>query len=387
MTDRPLKIAFVVDRFGGRFGGAEAYGVELMRELSRKHDVTVFAREYDLGCDLHLPFVPIRVRRGVSSWMRVLLFAFRAKRLTARGFDIVHSHMNGWCGDIEVVHVTPVRYNWRVKPMSVFKRAMSYVSPRVQAYLGLEARRVRQRAGHRVVAVSGLIADQLAKAYGASREFPVIPPGVSPAVIPDSAQSQGLRQSWGWSETDQVCLLVARNPLRKGLPTVLKALETLPDRVKLLVVGGNAATRDYIRRQAADLGDRVQVIDETSDVGPYYACANVYVHPTLNDSFGMAPLEAMSFGLPVILSPAPWCGFAQYVQADTEALVLDHPEDAAQLAQFIGRIDQDAACRDVLVNGAAAVVARHAWSEVAARYTELYRLVLEERQGRVSSSR
>ena len=35
-----LRIAFVVDRFGNRFGGAEAYGVELMRELAEKHEIT-----------------------------------------------------------------------------------------------------------------------------------------------------------------------------------------------------------------------------------------------------------------------------------------------------------------------------------------------------------
>lgn len=386
MTDRPLKIAFVVDRFGGRFGGAEAYGVELMRELSRKHDVTVFARQYDPACDLHLPYVPINIRRGLSSWMRVLLFAIRARRLTKQGFDIVHSHMNGWCGDIEVVHVTPVRYNWRVKPMAAVKRAMSFISPRVQTYLQLEARRVEPRAGHRVVAVSGLIADQLRQAYGGQHDFPVIPPGVSLAGPVDDAAAFALRQSLGWSDTDLVCLLVARNPMRKGLLTVLKALDRLPDRVKLLVVGGNAPARDFVRQQAAQLGERVQVIDETSDVGPYYACADIYVHPTLNDSFGMAPLEAMSYGLPVILSPAPWCGFAQYVQPETEALLLDHPENADALATYINRIDTDADCRRRLAHGAAAVVARHSWAEVAANYETLYFQVLDERDGRVSSS-
>ncbi|HLV29106.1 MAG TPA: glycosyltransferase family 1 protein, partial [Burkholderiaceae bacterium] len=49
-----LKIAFVVDRFGNRYGGAEAYGVELMRELAQRHDVTVFGREYDPDCNLTL---------------------------------------------------------------------------------------------------------------------------------------------------------------------------------------------------------------------------------------------------------------------------------------------------------------------------------------------
>lgn len=379
MADRALKIAFVVDRFGGRFGGAEAYGVELMRELSRQHDVTVFARDYDLGCDLYLPFVPIKTRKGLSSWMRVLLFAWRARRLTREGFDIVHSHMNGWCGDIEVIHVTPVRYNWRVKPMGWLKRALSYVSPRVQTYLQLEARRVASRPGHRVVAVSGLIADQLQQAYGPVQSLPVIPPGVSPAPAPDAAQAAALRQSLGWSDTDLVCLLVARNPLRKGLPTVLRALEQLPERVKLLVVGGNAQVREFVRRDAAGVANRVQVLDATSNVGPYYACADIYVHPTLNDSFGMAPLEAMSYGLPVILSPSPWCGFAQYVQAGSEAVLLSHPENDQELAESIARIDADPAHREALVRGSAAVVSRHGWAEVAARYTELYRQVVSER--------
>lgn len=379
MTDRALKIAFVVDRFGGRFGGAEAYGVELMRELSRQHDVTVFAREYDPGCDLHLPFVPIKTRKGLSSWMRVLLFAIHARRLTREGFDIVHSHMNGWCGDIEVIHVTPVRYNWRVKPMGWLKRALSYVSPRVQTYLQLESRRVSPRAGHRVVAVSGLIADQLSKAYGEGQTFPVIPPGVTPAPVCDLAQAVAQRQALGWSDTDLVCLLVARNPLRKGLPTVLRALAHLPERAKLLVVGGNAQVRDFVRREAAGVAHRVQVLDETSNVGPYYACADIYVHPTLNDSFGMAPLEAMSYGLPVILSPSPWCGFAQYVQGDAEAVLLSHPENDQELVGSIARIDADQAYREALVRGAAAVVSRHGWAEVALRYTELYRQVLSER--------
>ena len=379
VTKSALKIAFVVDRFGGRFGGAEAYGVELMRELSREHDITVFAREYDAGCDLHLPFVPIKTRKGLSSWMRVLLFARQASRLTHQGFDIVHSHMNGWCGDIEVVHVTPVRYNWRVKPMGFLKRALSYISPRVQTYLQLESRRVAPRPGHRVVAVSGLIADQLHQAYGAEQVFPVIPPGVAPADDIDPVQARDLRASFGWSDTDTVCLLVARNPLRKGLPTVLRAMASLPEQFKLLVVGGNAPARDFVRREAARLGDRVQVVDETSNVGPYYSCADIYVHPTLNDSFGMAPLEAMSYGLPVILSPAPWCGFAQYVTHGSEALLLSHPENFTELAQHITHLATDSAFHDTLVAGAAAVVARHGWSEVASKYLELYRQVLSER--------
>jgi len=381
VTDSRPRLAFVVDRFGARFGGAEAYGVALMRELSADHEITVFAREYDPECGVSLPFVPLRSWGGWPSWVRVLLFAIRARRATRTGFDVVHSHMNGWCGNVEVVHVTPVRYNWRVRPLPWLKKALSYISPRVQTYLGLERRRVAPAAGRRTVAVSGLIAEQLHQAYGAGLSVPIIPPGVQRPESADPIAREEMRRSLGWSAEDTVCLLVARNPQRKGLPTVLAALDSLPDDVKLLVVGGNAATRESVLKHAdGRLFERVRVIDATPDVAPYYQSADIYVHPTLNDSFGMAPLEAMSFGLPVILSPSPWCGFAQYVTHHANALVLPHPEDASQLAAYVRQLAGDRPLRATLVQGGYAVVDRHSWPEIAERYRELYR-VLRAEQG------
>lgn len=379
-SGRRLKIAFVVDRFGNRFGGAEAYGVELMRELSRRHDVTVLAREYDAACDLRLPYVRIRVSRRLPSWLRVLIFAMLAKRATHKKYDIVHSHMNGYCGDVEVVHVTPVRYNWRVRPLPRLKRILSYISPRVQTYLLLEQIRLRPRPGHRVVGVSGLIAEQLREAYGADRDFPIIPPGVLRPGQEDATARIATRARLEYAAHDWVCLLVARNPLRKGLPTALKALATLPEHYKLLVVGANAAARDHLQKnpEYASILSRVTLLPETSDVAPYFLAADVYIHPTLNDSFGMAPLEAMSFDLPVILSPAPWCGFAQYVESRREALVLSHPEAHDELAAGVRAVATDAQLAATLREGGARVVDRHSWGEVARQYEALYAKCLEE---------
>jgi len=379
---RRLKIAFVVDRFGNRFGGAEAYGVELMRVLSQRHDVTVLAREYDPECDLKLPYVPLRTPGGIPSWVRVLLFAIRARSATHGRFDIVHSHMNGYCGDVEVIHVTPVRYNWRARPLPFIKRLTSYISPRVQTYLGLERLRMLERPGHRAVAVSALIASQLREAYGEQRNFPVVPPGVLPPEAGQTSLRLATRGRLNFGPDDMVCLMVARNPMRKGLPTVLKALATLPDYCKLLVVGANAAARDFLYKnpEYAPLTERVVMLPETADVAPYFLAADIYVHPTLNDSFGMAPLEAMSYDLPVILSPAPWCGFAQYVEAGSEALVLSHPEAHEELASAISTIAGDPELAERLRSGGAQVVARHSWQEVARHYEQLYFACLSEKQ-------
>lgn len=383
-ASHPLKIAFVVDRFGNRYGGAEAYGVEVMRELAARHEITVFAREYDPECDLRLPFVRIKAARGLPSWLRVLWFAVRVRQATRHRFDIVHSHTNGYCGDVEVVHVTPVRYNWRVRRRSWLKRITSWVSPRVQTYLRLENARLRPRPGHRAVGVSDLIAEQLREAYGREREYPVIPPGVCRPTAADGARRIAMRARFDYAGDDCVCLLVARNPMRKGLPTVLQALAALPKRYRLLVVGANTAAREHLQKRpdSALLAGRVEMVDETSDVAPYYLAADIYVHPTLNDSFGMAPLEAMSYELPVILSPAPWCGFAQYVEPNTEALLLSHPEAHDELAAAIERIATDTELLESLREGGSRVVERHSWAEVARRYEELYRACLAERSAR-----
>lgn len=374
-----LRIALVVDRFGSRFGGAEAYGVALMRELASEHDITVFAREIDPGCTVHLPFVRVPVSAHWPSWVRSLLFARRAARATRAGFDIVHSHMNGWCGDVEVVHVTPVRHRWRVQSMSRARRWLSYISPRVQTYLGLESRRIASRTGHRIVAVSALIADQLHRAYGPALRISIIPPGVTPPDLSVASRRGEVRASLGLAPEAHVCLLVARNPMRKGLPTVLAALAGLPADVCLLVVGANAASRECVARAPQSVRERVCLVNETSDVGGYYEAADSYVHPTLNDSFGMAPLEAMSYGLPVILSPMPWCGFAQYVRDGEDALVLSHPKNAVELARCVERLRTDPALRASLVARAQRLLDRHAWPQVARQYLDLYQDILREK--------
>lgn len=373
--NRRLRIALLVDRFGNRFGGAEAYGVELMRVLGKRHDVTVVARDFD--SDLPFDFLPVRFPAWLPSWTRVLYFAWRADRLTRGRFDIVHSHMNGWAGEIQVMHVTPVRYNHvtRVKPL---QRLTAWLSPRLATYLTLEWLRVRKTPRRRVVAVSGLIMDQLHRSYGEQLPVDIIAPGVKLPAPDGNGARAALRTRLGWDADTIGCLLVARNPLRKGLPALLDALALLPPQYKLLVVGADRPTRDRVRA-AGDVASRVTLIDPTSDVGQYFNAADIYAHPTLNDSYGMAPLEAMSHGLPVIVSSPVYCGFAQYLAAGTDALILSDPRDGAQLAQALESLGANPELRAALTTRGLEIARDQSWETVASRFEALYEQVLLER--------
>ena len=236
-VERRLRIALLVDRFGNRFGGADAYGVELMRVLGQRRDVSVVARDFD--SDLPFPFLPVRFPAWLPSWMRVLYFAWRADRLTRGRYDIVHSHMNGWAGEIQVMHVTPVRYNrlTRVKPL---QRLTATARPAPGHLPAAGKLRVRADAG---AARGGRRGSSWTSCIAATVLVPVdiIAPGVK---LPTAAQREGreeTRARLGWDAETIGCLLVARNPLRKGLPALLDALGQLPPQYRLPAGRGGRA--------------------------------------------------------------------------------------------------------------------------------------------------
>ena len=87
---------------------------------------------------------------------------------------------------------------------------------------------MRPAPERRVVAVSGLIMDQLHRSYGPGLAVDIIAPGVKLPSAADAAQRQAVRDRLGWDADTIGCLLVARNPLRKGLPALLDALGSCP---------------------------------------------------------------------------------------------------------------------------------------------------------------
>jgi UDP-glucose:(heptosyl)LPS alpha-1,3-glucosyltransferase len=223
-----------------------------------------------------------------------------------------------------------------------------------------------------------LVKQQLKLAYGDDLAVEVVTPGAE-TVLADEAVRQRVRAELGWGPQDVGCLLVARNPLRKGLVAVLRAMLSLPENFRLAVVGAGAEVQEVLASQFPGLQYRVRLIAATPDLSPYYLSADVYAHPTLLDSFGMAPLEAMAHGLPVVLSGTAYCGFAQYVTHKQNAWVLSDPQDAEQIAAALRVLGSDAGVRTGLIEQATKLVAEFSWPTIAERYEALYAKSLASR--------
>ncbi len=375
MAER-LRIALVTERFGRKFGGAEAYAVNLFEILTKQHDVTVIASEFDHD----LPVTEIYVKRlkGLPSWMRALHFAYCAKKLTSSGFDIVHSHAMGPAGDVHVVHVVPVKYR-RFFMRSRWRGNLSYLEPHNIAHLWLESSSLRIVPGHQVVAVSPSVTQQLQAAYPEIASIEMIPPGAHAQSL-DPLLRSNIRQQLGWQDTDIVCLLVARNPLLKGLAVLLQALDSLPGHYKLVVLGADAESKKYLFHHHSEMNARVRLLEPTSGVSAFYQSADICVHPTLRDSFAMAPLEAMAHGLPVVLSAEQYCGFAGFVRHQHDAWVLQDPRDAEQLVEAIYALGESPQLREKFVRESHALVQTFSWETVAQRYETVYGRVLAQKK-------
>ncbi|NYE26538.1 glycosyltransferase family 4 protein [Pigmentiphaga litoralis] len=370
-----LRIAIVTRRFGARFGGAEAYAENLTRVLIQTHDVRVICQEFD--SPVQAPFTRVPCNSLLPRWLNQLWFNLCCHLLVRQGYDIVHSHENSWVGNVQVVHVMPVRYSLFMHNRSLVKRIGALLSPRLISYLLLERLRFRVQPNRVLVAPAHQTIDQLQAAYKRLPPMVTIHPGVT---LPDDVQTRNdALESLGLDPSAIYCLLVANDPLRKGFMTILSALESLDAQYHLIVLGGPADGQDKLREVIPPaLAHRVHAFAARPDVCRFYSCSDVYVHPTLQDSFGMAPLEAMSFGLPVILSSKEYCGFTACVEAEHDALVVADPRDACELAAAIQRITQDAVLRGKLRTNGLALAARFDWRQVEQAFVKTYAKVLDK---------
>lgn len=372
-----MRIAVISRVFAKSGGGAESYSVALVQQLAARHEIHVFAQESNQpvpGVNYHRVFCLSRKPR----WINQLLFAVATWWRTRTGFDVVHSHENTWHGQIQTIHVRPTRYNLFHGRRGVrlwLRWVKVLLSPRLITYVGLEGARFRPAPARRVVATSDTLKDECELAYPASRPWlSVVTPGTH---LPQGTTTRAeARHQLGLPLEAPLLLFVANDYARKGLDTLLQALAKLPSEAHLAVAGNPASIPRY-RQLAVQLGllKRVHFLGSRNDLSPVYLAVDGLVHPTLEDSFAMVVLEAMAYGLPVVVSGPAHCGISRQLQDGVQALLLRDPRDADGLAGQINSLLTNPVLARQLGRQALAFAQAHSWESAALQYEHLYQQV------------
>ena len=233
-----------------------------------------------------------------------------------------------------------------------------------------------------VLAVSEVWRHTLEQDYGVRAG--VVPNGVDAERFSSASpvRAAALRASVGATGRPLLLSVGGIEP-RKGSATLVRALSRLVAeglRPVLAVIGGHSfqdhrAYRDAVLAELGPLGLELGVdvvlvgtVPE-ADIPAWYAAADVLAFPSVKEGFGLAVLEAMAAGLPVVTSDLPV--FREWLVPGRDALLVP-VGDVKALAGALSRALTDTDLRRGLIGAGRAVADRFTWRASAERHLEVY---------------
>ena len=335
-----------------RFGGGEVQVLGLARELAARGVGAALAVDprgrlagMAAAAGIETIALPIAHHLDVRAGLRL--------RRLARRFDAVHFHT------ARAHAMAPLCA--RAGARLVVTRRMDYVPAG-----GPYARWLYNRAVDVVIAISeGVRAALLAAGVRAER-IRVVPSGVDlgrVAAPPDARPTT--RAAWGAAADEVVVLVPGALERRKGHAVLLAAAARLPPSGPPVrfVFAGAGREEAALRRLAGRLGGRVAFVGFRTDLGAMLAGADVVAMPSLQEGLGVAALEAMAAGRPVVASRVGGLGEAV---VDGETGLLVPPGEPAALARALAELAADPARRARLgAAGRARVLARYTMAQMA----------------------
>jgi alpha-1,6-mannosyltransferase len=138
------------------------------------------------------------------------------------------------------------------------------------------------------------------------RNTRLVPLGVNTKnFTPDPDDSAETRQALGISPGSKLLLYVGRLAPEKNTAALFQAFEILakrrPNDYQLLVIG-DGPQRQQLRRLETETQSvkRIQYCTDPLELARYYRAADVFVHPGMQETFGLVALESQACGTPVI---------------------------------------------------------------------------------------
>jgi glycosyltransferase involved in cell wall biosynthesis len=378
-------------------GGQNVYVDALARGLGALgHRVVVYTRRDDPSLPVRVPLAPdvspdVMVEhvdagppRHVDKdelwpWMPQFAEVLRS-RLGVRTPDVVHTHfwMSGAAGGAVATDLG-VPWVHTFHALGVVKRRHQGAADRSPADR-LRVEHDQVRTADRIVATCTDELCELAAMGMDRRRVDVVPCGIDTAVFrPDGAAApRGTRPRLA-----TVCRLVPR----KGVADVIRAMAELPG-VELVVAGGlprAALETDAEHRRLRDLARAHGVEDSVvftgslsqREVAELLRSADVSVCTPAYEPFGIAPIEAMACGTPVVGSAVGGL-LDTVVPGQTGTLVPPGRPD--RIAAAVRALLGDEPRRARMARQCAAIARdRYDWACIVERIVESYRTAIDQR--------
>jgi len=337
-----MKHLLVTNDFPPKVGGIQSYLWELWRRLP-PDEVTVLTTPYDgaAAWDAQQAFRVVRTRQ------RVLMPTPGLLRQVLGLADEVGAELIVLDPALPVGLIGPQLHRPYALVLHGAEITVPGRAPVSRAVLG----RVLRGAAE-VVAAGEYAADEAERAARRGLPVTVVPPGVDvDRFRPLSADERAdVRRKLDLPLDADLVVGLSRLVPRKGFDVLIEAAARLaPSRPDLLVaIGGSGRDRERLERRARELRAPVRFLGrvDDADLPGLYGAADVFAMVCRNrwlgleqEGFGIVFVEAAAAGVPQIAGDSG--GSAEAVADGVTGLVVDDPDDPAQVADALGRLLDD----------------------------------------------
>jgi UDP-glucose:(heptosyl)LPS alpha-1,3-glucosyltransferase len=174
-------------------------------------------------------------------------------------------------------------------------------------------------------------------------------------------------------------LMLAHNLLLKNADATIRAAAKLVSggaSLRLVIAGGKRPDRFKKLAKQLNIAESVTFLEQVDPL-PYYAAADVFVHPTWYDPCSLVTLEASSSGLPVITSR--FNGASEFMTDGKEGFVLAQPADVDTLASHMNEL-LDPGVRDRMGTAARSLAMQHTFEKQTNEFLDLYREIIANKK-------
>lgn len=371
-------ILVVVTPFLDKRHGTERCVAEQVDRLAESFDVHIYSSRVEGLDTTRVTWHRVPIPRGPELFRFVSWFAANAFfrwRNRVRGFrpDVSYSPgPNCLHPDIVSVHAVFAKMR-RIPRHSSHDRVAAAAWPRRihrRLYYALAERIERlvySNESVRLMPVSSKTKQDLSDCFGAGNRGTVSYPGVDVEVFSPGTRASlrsAARAEFALDRDSIAVLLIGNDWATKGLNTLVDAVRVLNNScVSIFAVGSDRGWHAAEVKAGAEA--TVRFFPERPDVERFYAGADIYASPSLEDSFALPVLEAMACGLPVVTSRA--AGVSELIHHGEDGLILEDPRDAQTLAQYLRNLISDAELRLRLGVNAARTASQYTWERNAAQ--------------------
>lgn len=303
---RSLRVALVTETFPPEINGVATTVARVVNGLrERNHELQLIRPRQDADGDLEqAPRFHEVLMRGLPiprySNLRMGLPAANVLKAhwTVHRPDVVHIATEGplgWSALRTALRLrVPVTSDFRTNFHAYSKHyGVGWLHKPIMAYL---------RKFHNQCHSTMVPTEQLRRALmdDGFRNLAVVARGVDVRLFGPHRRSEALRRSWGAGPNTLVVVHVGRLAPEKNLGVVVEAFEAMRavNRDMKLVLVGDGPSRKTLQARCPDAifaGMR-----SGEDLATHYASGDVFVFPSLTETFGNVTPEAMASGLPVL---------------------------------------------------------------------------------------